>query len=180
MGLAEDIARVRQRARGAEINARHRRARERSQQMAAAMAPSTPADGVNPDFAKQLEAARQRAKSALEASEAQPKNPSDRIQQLVMEGKLPPRPGDGGVGYEPTAEEVLGELGEPTAPDGTEELPDAAAVLSGDAETGAGGWGQAPAPAAAAAAPGAALAPAVAPPLARPDQPVQSKRKRGK
>ena len=179
MGLAEEIARVRQRARGAEINARHRRGRERARQMAAAMAPSTPADGVNPDFAKQLEAAQQRAKAAMERRE-NPKAPADRIQQLVMEGKLPPRVGDAGVGYEPTAEEVLGELGEPTAPHGTEDLPDADAVLAGDPyppENG-GSWGQAPAPAA--APPGAALAPSVAPPLARPGQPVQHKRKRGK
>lgn len=180
MGLAEDIARVRQRARGAEINARHRRGREKARQMAAAMAPSTPADGVNPQFAQSLEAARKRAKVALEQRE-KPKAPSDRIQQLVMEGKLPPRAGDGGVGYEPTAEEVLGELGEPTAPDGTEDLPDADAVLAGDEPyppENAGDWGQPPA--AAAAPPGAAVSPSVAPPLARPGQPVQHKRKRGR
>lgn len=147
--------------------------------MAAALAPSTPADGVNPQFAQSLEAARQRAKAAMDQRENQ-KSAGDRIQQLVMEGKLPPRAGDAGVGYEPTAEEVLGELGEPTAPDGTETLPDADAVLAGDTETAPGDWGQAPAPAASTALPGAALAPSVAPPLARPGQPVQHKRKRGK
>lgn len=180
MGLAEDIARVRARARGAEINARHRRSREQAKRVSAAMGAPAPADGVHPQFAQSLDAARARAKQAATAADAQRRPPVDRIQQLVLEGKLPPRPGDHGVGYEPTPEEVLGDLSEPPAPDGTEELPDAAAVLSGDAPAAPGGWDDPPA----AAAPGPVLEPASAPagqpPLARGARSVQATRKRGR
>lgn len=177
MGLAEEIARVRQKARGVEINARHRRARERAAQLAGAMKETTPIDGVNPRFASALDAARAKAKAAADARDQGPRDPSDRIEQLVREGKLPPRPGDLGVGYEPTPEEILGDLAEASAPEGTEDLPDAAAVLAGDAP---GAWGEAPAPGAP-AAPGAAPSAPVAPPaLAQPAPSVQSKRKRGR
>lgn len=176
MGLAEEIARVRSRARGAEINARHRRAREKARQVTAAMKETTPIDGVNRQFASALDAAREKARAATAAREEQPRDPGERIEQLVREGKLPARAGGLGVGYEPTPEEILGELSEAAAPDGTEELPDADAVLAGDAPyppEQAGNWG---APPAAAAPPAASGAPA----LARSVPGVQSKRKRGK
>lgn len=176
MGLAEDIARVRARARGAEINARHRRSKEVARRVSAAMGAPAPADGVHPDFAKTLDAARARAKEAMTAAEAPHRAPVDRIQQLVLEGKLPPRPGDHGVGYEPTPEEVLGDLTEPPAPDGTEDLPDAASVLEDSPMAAAGGWGEAPG---AVLRQPAAEAPS-APPLARGAPSVHPKRKRGR
>lgn len=174
MGLAEQIARVRLKARGAEINARHRRAKERSARTQAAMAAPAPIDGVHPSFAQHLDAARARAKKATELAESKPRT-ADRIEQLVREGKLPPRTGDLGVGYEPTAEEVLGDWAEPTNPDGTEELPDAATVLAGDAPEAPPGWGDPPKPAASAAP----QDPGTSPALASPPRAGQSKRKRG-
>lgn len=171
MGLAEEIARVRMKARGAEINARHRRGKEKASRLAAAMGPPAPIDGVHPDFAKKLDAARARAKEQAERS--QPRSPTERIDELVRQGKLPPRPGDLGVGYEPTPEELLGELAEAAPPDGTEDLPDAASVLSSDPPKGSAEWGEPPAPAAPVAA-------ASAPGLARSAPAVQHKRKRGK
>jgi hypothetical protein len=179
MGLAEEIARVRQRARGAEINARHRRAREQARQITAAMKEATPIDGVNPRFAGALDAAREKAKAAAVARD-QPRDPSERIEQLVREGKLPPRVGGLGVGYEPTPEELLGDSAEGVPPDGTEELPDAATLLAGDAPAAPGAWGEAPAPAAVAGSVAGAVAPPSTPALARPAPTVHSKRKRGR
>lgn len=185
MTLADEIARVRSRARGAEINARHRRGREKAQRMAAGMGPPAPPDGVHPEFARSLDAARERARVTVAKTEAKgAKAPVDRIEQLVREGKLPPRTGDAGVGYEPTAEEILGELGAGASPpDGTEDLPDAASVLAGDAlprrddtEPRPEGWGQAPgagSPQAPTGAPGATG-------LAHKLPAVHHKRKRGK
>lgn len=180
MGLAEEIARVRMKARGVEINARHRRGREAAARVAGAMGPPAPPDGIHPKFAESLEAARKQAKDTVLRAESKRNPPVDRIDQLVREGKLPPRPNSGGVGYEPTPEEVLGDLAEATAPEGTEDLPDAATVLAGDAGEASGEWGQppgAPAPRSAVGAPGAPSGP---PGLARPAASVHSKRKRGK
>src|ERR1044071_6693518 len=134
MGLAEEIARVRMRARGAEINARHRRSKEKAREIAGRMGATTPIDGVAPPFGLALDAARAKAKAAAAERDAKAtaQPPRDRIEQLVREGKLPPRPGDLGVGYEPTPEEILGDLAEPAYPSGTETLPDAASVLAGD------------------------------------------------
>lgn len=173
MGLAEEIARVRMKARGVEINARHRRGREAAARVAGAMGPPAPPDGIHPKFAESLEAARAKAKAALVRADSKRNAPTDRIDQLVREGKLPPRTGNLGVGYEPTPEEVLGDLAEASAPEGTEDLPDAAAVLAGDAPEAPPGWGQPPG----VPAPGASQG---APGLARSGQAVQAKRKRGK
>lgn len=185
MGLAEQIARVRMQARGAEINARHRRAREKAQRMHSQMGPAAPPDGAHPEFQKTLDGARERARLATERSLSTPKNPEDRIEQLVREGKLPPRANSPGVGYEPTAEEILGEIGaEASPPDGTEELPDAASVLGSDPLSSSAEWGEAPG---ASVSPGASGAPqgqpgagTATPALARTAPAVQSKRKRGK
>lgn len=137
----------------------------------------TPIDGVNPRFAAALKGAREKAQAAAAAREQGPRDPSERIDQLVREGKLPPRPGDLGVGYEPTPEEILGELAEAQPPPGgTEELPDAAAVLAGDAPAAPGAWGEAPAP----AEPAAPASAAASPGLARPAPSVHPKRKRNK
>jgi hypothetical protein len=182
MGLAEEIARVRMKARGAEINARHRRGREAAQRVAAGMgAPASP-DGVDPVFAKTLEDARKRAKTAADQKAAgSPRAPVDRIEQLVREGKLPPRTGDLGVGYEPTAEEILGELGADAAPpDGVEELPDVDAVLGEDPPARPESWGDPPAPAPGEPILGSPGGSAEAPPLAGRPPAVHSKRKRGR
>ncbi len=177
MGLAEEIARVRMRAHGAEINARHRRGKETAARMTAALKEPTPPDGVHPRFQAQLDQARAKAKDAATKADSKPRVPLDRIEQLVREGKLPARPGDHGVGYEPTPEEILGDLSGEGAPEGTEDLPDAATVLAGglaaDTESAPGGWGPAP------GAP-APRAPGEPPGLARSAGPVHSKRKRGK
>lgn len=180
MGLAEEIQRVRMRARGSEINARHRRAREQAQQMKAAMGAVTPIDGVNEAFAARLDQARLKAKAAADRRDAQPQDPNGRIEQLVREGKLPPRPGAPGVAYEPTPEEILGDLAGASPPEGTEDLPDAAAVLAGDAPAASGQWGEPPAPAAAGAPGAPASGPQHTAPLAPGAGSVQSKRKRGK
>ena len=130
-----------------------------------------PVDGINPQFAQTLEAARTRAKEAL--TRADTRAPVDRIEQLVREGKLPPRPGGSGVGYEPTPEEILGDLGKASAPEGTEDLPDAAAVLAGGSPEAPAEWGAPP------GAP-ASRAPVGPPGLAQPAPIVHPKRKRGK
>lgn len=169
-------------ARGAEINARHRRGREAAQRLAAGMgAPASP-DGVDPRFAQKLEDARKRAKAAADQkAAASPRAPVDRIEQLVREGKLPPRAGDLGVGYEPTAEEILGELGaDAVPPDGVEDLPDVDAVLGEDPPARPESWGDPPAPAPAQAVLGASRAPGEDPPLAGRPPAVHSKRKRGR
>jgi hypothetical protein len=183
MGLAEEIARVRMKARGADINARHRRSQEKVRKLQASQAPVTPPDGVAPDFARQLDLARARAKKAADAQARGQATPTERIDELVRQGRLPPRE-HAGVGYEPTPEEILGETGEAVAPGGTEELPDAESVLSGaspEAEDGAlGVWGDPPPPAQPGGAEAPSRAPTSAPRLAPPAPAVQAKRKRGK
>lgn len=148
--------------------------------MNAARAAPTPADGAHPAFVQSLDAARARAKAAQDQADAKNRPPTDRIEQLVREGKLPPRGSDLGVGYEPTPEEVLGDYAEASAPDGTEDLPDADSVLAGDAPEAPPGWGAPPAPAAAAASHAAPSAAPSAAPLASGPSGVQSKRKRGR
>ena len=139
------------------------------------MGPPAPPDGVHPEFQRTLDQARERAKVAAERAETlKAKTPTERIEQLVREGKLPPRPGTG-VGYEPTPEEILGDLVDALPPDGTEDLPDAASVLGSDGKP----WGQAPG----APSEGPAVTPEGppgAPGVAQGARVGQSKRKRGK
>ncbi len=180
MTLADEIARVRMRAHGAEINARHRRSRETAARMTAALKEPTPPDGVHPRFQQQLDQARAKAKADAAKADSKPRAPLDRIEQLVREGKLPARPGDHGVGYEPTPEEILGDLAGEQAPEGTEDLPDAATVLSGDTPAASGDWGAPPGAAASESVSVAPGAPAGAPGLARSAGSVHSKRRRGK
>ena len=141
--------------------------------MTAAMKAPAPADGIHPGFAQALDAARTRAKESLTRADAKGRAPVDRIEQLVREGKLPPRPGGSGVGYEPTPEEILGDLGEASAPEGTEDLPDAATVLSGASPEAPAEWGAPPG----VPAPRAPVAP---PGLAQPAQVGHPKGKRRK
>jgi len=177
MSIEQDLARRRNQANAKTINARHRRLREQAQRLAASQGAVSSPDGVSPQFAGQLDAARKRAAAALRAREEDPTRgpPESALDRLVREGKLPPR-NNAGVGYEPTAEDVLGDLAhsEATAPDGTETLPDADAVLSGATEPSESDCGPAPGTSA------APTQPVGNPGLARPAYSGQHKSKRRK
>lgn len=164
MSIERELARKRNQANAEAINRRHRRAREQAARLAASRSPVAPINGVSPGFAAQIDAARRRAKAASEGR--LPESPQDAIERLRREGKLPPADPAAGVGYEPTAEEVLGELAASDLPaESTETLPSADEVLSGAesaAPENASGWGAAPAAADAPARPDPVSAPAMA------------------
>lgn len=112
------------------INRRHRQAQEEARRLRDRMQTPTPPSGVHPDFAAQLEVKRKQAKAFEEHRDAALTN-EQRIAQLQLEGKLPPTV-PVAVGYEPTAEEVLGDLvvsETVTSADEVETLPTADEVL---------------------------------------------------
>lgn len=131
MSIADEIRRARMKGSAEAINRRHRQAQEQARQLQSSMKAPTPSSGVNPGFAAQLEAKRKEAKAFEEHRDSILTN-EQRIAQLQLEGKLPPSvpvP----VGYEPTAEEVLGDLvisETVTDPDQLESVPTADEVLN--------------------------------------------------
>lgn len=135
--LEEQLRRKRFDASAKDIQRRHRQGQQAAERLRNRIGGSeTPPSGVHPDFQAQLDAARRRAKAA-----AQHDTRSDldhQLERLRAEGKLPPLERADNVGYEPTPEEVLGDLAapsEPSAPNGEEWAPDAEAVLSSDPPT---------------------------------------------
>lgn len=143
MTVKDELMRARARGDAQAINRRHRAAREAQEKMRAALRPPTPPSGLHPDFAAQLGAAKKRAKAALDRRGDGPDTQA-RIDRLRAAGVIAPENPDG-VGYEPTAEEVLGELAEPAEPisdpEQVESVPTAEEVLSaprGDEETAVG------------------------------------------
>lgn len=135
MSIERELARVRAKTNAEEINRRHRRAQEAAERARANMtAPSNPS-GVSTEFQNQLQAARKRAQ---QAAKRDPREAADeRLAQLRASGQLPPAVPEN-VGYEPTAEEVLGELGAApgpvTDPELTESVPTADEVLDSERE----------------------------------------------
>lgn len=137
MGTLEDqLRRKRFDASAKEIQRRHRLGQQEAARLAARMAENqeTGPGGVHPVFARHLDAARERVRTFAnrEPSRADVDAQLDRLRR---EGKLPAVEGSDHVGYEPTPEEVLGDLAapaEPSAPDGEEWAPDADEVLSSE------------------------------------------------
>lgn len=176
--IEQELARRRHKAAAAEIQRRHRQRQADAARLSARVFEETSPSGVHPEFAREIGRARKRAEAARKA----PLPRADLevvVSKLRSQGKLPPQQDGNNVGYEPTPEEVLGDLAapsEPFAPDGVEDSPSADDVLSG--------WG----PDATAesntesAEPPAALAPAAAERtgLARPGPVVQATRKRNR
>ena len=131
MSIEKELANRRHKLAAADIQRRHRRAQDAAKRLQATINKSSP-NGVNPSFADQLAKAAKRTK-ALNDSPAEDVNA--RIDRLRLEGKLPPKSPDADVGYEPTAEEVLGNLAvsEPiSAPDAVESVPTVDEALEQD------------------------------------------------
>ncbi len=130
MTIERELARVRAKASGEAINRRHRRAREAAARMQADQKEPAAANGVNPDFAAQIEAAKKRVKAFNEHRDEGPIATQRRIARLRLEGKLPPATVEN-VGYEPTAEEVLGDLAmSETETEDVQHVPTAEEVLN--------------------------------------------------
>jgi hypothetical protein len=134
MGIEEELRRRRHVAAAKDIERRHRLQQAEAARLAARMGESQQSGpgGVHPTFAASLDAAKERARTF--ASRTPTRSEIDeKLERLRAEGKLPPHPErSGSVGYEPTAEEILGDLagGAPIEPpDGVEDSPSPDDVL---------------------------------------------------
>jgi hypothetical protein len=147
------------------IARRHRQAQLDAERLMRTSAQPTPSDGVDPSFRSQIEAAQQKVKAALDAPLV--RGDLDHVLgKLREQGKLPPVEKPNNVGYEPTPEEILGDLAAlpEREPEELEDTPSADEVLSGEAAEGDGtdftptdadDWGAPPAPAMASFTPAA-------------------------
>lgn len=132
--IEAELARRRFKASAEGIQRRHRLAQAQAARLAAAVPDTGDPSGVNPTFRLQLEAAQLKAKALNDRPVVRP-DLDQVVERLRAEGKLPPAEQPHNVGYEPTPEEILGDLVAPAHPGGHETTPSAEDVLSGVPET---------------------------------------------
>jgi hypothetical protein len=164
MSIEKELDRRRFQVSAEGIARRHRQAQLDAERLMRTSTQPTPSDGVDPSFRSQIEAAQQKTKAALDAPLI--RGDLDHVLgKLREQGKLPPVEKPDNVGYEPTPEEILGDLAALPArePEELEDTPSADQVLSGQVLSGeaaegdgtdftptdADDWGEPPAPAAA-------------------------------
>lgn len=129
--IEAELARRRFKASAEGIQRRHRLAQAQAARLAATVPDTGDPTGVNPTFRLQLEAAHLKAR-ALNDRPIVRSDLDHVVERLRAEGKLPPAEQPVDVGYEPTPEEILGDLAAPAPhPGGTETTPSAEDVLSG-------------------------------------------------
>jgi hypothetical protein len=133
MSLEKELARRRFQASAKDIQRRHRKGQEAAKRLVQMHAQHGGPDGVHPNFRAQLDAA---AKKVRDDAQGEGRPDLDNvIDRLRAEGKLPPAVPSDDVGYEPTPEEVLGDLAVSrplTEPEQLESVPSADQVLSSD------------------------------------------------
>ncbi len=163
MSIADELQRRRHKTSAEGIQRRHRQAQASAQRLAQTLVQHSGPSCVHPAFQAALADAQRKTAAALNA----PVERADLdavLDKLRVEGKLPPIEKPDNVGYEPTPEEILGELAvarSSPAPHGTEASPSADDVLGGGdgAVMPSEPWDDPPAPAArAASSPGLATA----------------------
>lgn len=141
MAITDEIRRLQMKRNSTQVARVAKKAREATSRVKA-KADSQRVSGsvVNQSFAQQLTAAARKAAKGRDRP-ARADLPSV-IEKLRAQGKLPPAPDDlSKVKYEPTPEEVLGELVETAqlempAPTDADPVPDADTVLGGEYQPG--------------------------------------------
>jgi len=136
MSIADELQRRRHKTSAEGIQRRHRQAQASAQRLAQTLVQHSGPSCVHPAFQAALADAQRQTKAKLNAP-VERADLDSVLDKLRTEGKLPPIEKPDNVGYEPTPEEVLGELAvarSSPAPHGTEESPSVDEVLGrGDA-----------------------------------------------
>jgi hypothetical protein len=146
MSIEKELARRRFQTSADGIQRRHRQAQAQAARLSRTVTQTGTLDGVHPAFRTEVDAAREKARLAKNA----PLERADLgvvLDKLRTEGKLPPVEKPDNVGYEPTPEEILGELAAlpVSAPERLEDSPSVEDVLaSGSGDDAA--WDAPPAP----------------------------------
>mgnify|MGYP001589654928 CR=1 FL=1 len=134
MTIERELATRRHKVAAEDIQRRHRIGQAAGKRLLESQKEQHGPDCVHPTFQRAIDSARVRAQAVAKRMPPPAGAHETLLERLRAEGKLPPKE-PGHVGYEPTAEEVLGDLasgGEPSgAPEHTETLPSADEVLSG-------------------------------------------------
>ena len=135
MSIADELQRRAHKASAEGIQRRHRQAQAAAARLAATVTEHGGTSGAHPAFLAQLAAAQKRAHTIANA----PLERSDLdhvLERLRAEGKLPALEKPDNVGYEPTPEEILGELAHEASPasdpGAIESLPTVEDVLGGE------------------------------------------------
>src|SRR6185295_14799923 len=154
MSIEKELARRRFQTSADGIQRRHRQAQETAARLSRTVTQTSQPNGVHPSFRGQIEAAQLKAKAIADAPLTRP-DLDHVLGKLREQGKLPPVEKPDNVGYEPTPEEILGELAASPGSDpaGLEDSPSVDDVLaSGDGSgddagsDGDAGWDAPPAP----------------------------------